>query len=270
MTALTAPLTKCVLRSLNRWVAQSLSSVMNRSYVFGIPHHHSFPSLHAPGFHIDTLSLGRIMADLELISYVTMYRPIDPFRLSCCCTATTNQSWQQSSTTPPKRTWGKNVLTLTLCVLRADRTESFWIATDLVKCLVHSICLLRLRKKLQHLAGCCCYDLYIIFGWRVVGFCLHLWSKWAQSTYVCVCTCRRLSARVCVLVCVSFTLLCMISMSSNVLLCYWFLCEYFCIPCFCLIKWQSPLSRQTCTINSICVGTCTETCEHVCQVTHPS
>ena len=48
---------------------------------------------------------------------------------------------------------GGNVLTLTTCVLRSVRTESFWMPTDLVKCPVHS---LRLpRKKLQLLAGRC-------------------------------------------------------------------------------------------------------------------
>ena len=36
---------------------------------------------------------------------------------------------------------------------RSDRTESFWMSTDLVKFPVHSLRLL--RKKLRHLAGCC-------------------------------------------------------------------------------------------------------------------
>ena len=176
------------------------------------------------------MSLGRIMADLELISYVTIYQPIDPFRLSCCCTEQPIRVDYKVLQLLQSGHRGKNVLTLTSCVLRSDRTESFWMATDLVKCLVHSICLLRLRKKLQHLAGCCCYDLYIYIynlgggGWRVGGFCLHLWSKWVQSTvWVCVCVCVGGGGGllvcvclqvteckgVCVLVCVSFTLHCM-------------------------------------------------------------
>ena len=84
----------------------------------------------------------------------------------------------------------------------------------------------------------------------------HLWSA-----YVHVSAGRRLSEQGCVSVCqFHFAWL---SMRSDVLLCYWFLCEYFCIPHFCLIKWQSTLSRQTRSVNSMCVGTCTETCEHV-------
>ena len=42
-----------------------------------------------------------------------------------------------------------NVLTLILCVLRFDQTESIWMPTDLVKFPVHSIRLL--RKKLRHI-----------------------------------------------------------------------------------------------------------------------
>ena len=41
------------------------------------------------------------------------------------------------------------------------------------------------------------------------------------------------------------------SMCSNMLLYYWLLCEYLCIPCFCLIKWQIALSRRKRTINTI-------------------
>ena len=116
------------------------------------------------------------------------------------------------------------------------------MATDLLKCLVHSICLL--RKKLQHLAGCCCYDLYICNG-----------GGGGRGGGVSVCTCDQSgrSPRVCV---------------GGVLVhagdwvrgCLWFsVCQFHFafIPCFCLIKWQSPLSLQTCTINFICVGTCT-------------
>ena len=39
-----------------------------------------------------------------------------------------------------------NVLTMTSCVLRSDRTESVWMTTDLLKFPVHSIRIL--RKKL--------------------------------------------------------------------------------------------------------------------------
>ena len=53
-----------------------------------------------------------------------------------------------------------NVQTLTLCVLIFDKTESFLMPTDLITFLIHLICLL--RKKLQHLAGCCHYYLYYI------------------------------------------------------------------------------------------------------------
>ena len=54
--------------------------------------------------------------------------------------------------------WG-NVLTVTLCLPRSDRIQSFWMPTDFVKCPVHSIRLL--RKKLWHLAGHCRY--YFIY-----------------------------------------------------------------------------------------------------------
>ena len=48
-----------------------------------------------------------------------------------------------------------NVLTLTSCVLRSDRTESVWMPTELVKFRVHSVRLL--RRKLRHLADRCHY-----------------------------------------------------------------------------------------------------------------
>ena len=52
------------------------------------------------------------------------------------------------------------------------------------------------------------------------------------------------------------------------IICYWFLWEYLCIPCFCLIKWLSALSRWACTIHFMCVDTCMETCEHgICMFT---
>ena len=75
--------------------------------------------------------------------------------------------------------------------------------------------------------------------------------------------CDSVSARVSVFQCVSFSVfqcvsvsLCFVwlSMSSNVLLCCWFLCEYVYILCFCLIKWQSASSCWTHTINSMHVG----------------
>ena len=50
---------------------------------------------------------------------------------------------------------GGHVLTLTSCVLRFDRAESFWMPTDIVKFPVHSVRLL--KKKLRHLAGRCYY-----------------------------------------------------------------------------------------------------------------
>ena len=85
--------------------------------------------------------------------------------------------------------------------------------------------------------------------------------------YASVCVCVRarvlgsdyVNARVFVFQCVSVSL-CFVwlIMCSNVLLCYWFLRVYLCIPCFSLIKWQSVcvkpvcvLSRRTRTINPI-------------------
>ena len=140
-----------------------------------------------------------------------------------------------------------------------------------------------MTKKLWRLAGhCCCYFYFVIFGgWAELGGgggCLHLWFKYTWSTWACVC---GIDVHVCVCVCasmcagdsvsarvfvfqyvsVSFCFV-WLSMISNVLLCNWFLCEYLCIPYFCLIKWQSTLSHQTHTINSMCVGACTEACEY--------
>ena len=92
----------------------------------------------------------------------------------------------------------------------------------------------------------------------------------------CVCVCARARARVracvraqtslwvpgcCFSVC-QFHFV-WLSMSSNVLLlCYWFLYEYLCIPYLCLVKWQRAVSRRTRTIKSMCMRACTETCEH--------
>ena len=88
--------------------------------------------------------------------------------------------------------------------------------------------------------------------------------------YVRVCLCRQLWVQGCSCFCVCQFHFAWLSMSSNALLCYWFLCEYLCIPCFCIIKWQSALSCQMDTIYSMCVGACTKTCEHLCQVTDTS
>ena len=71
---------------------------------------------------------------------------------------------------------------------------------------------------------------------------------------MCVCTCRRVcECKGVVFHCVSVSL-CFVWLSkpmcSNIL-CYWFLHDYLCTPCFCLIKWQRVLSHGTCNINSI-------------------
>ena len=56
---------------------------------------------------------------------------IDPFRLSRCRKTTTSQSTTKFYNSS-KAGVGRNVLTLTSCVLRSDRTESVWMPTDLV------------------------------------------------------------------------------------------------------------------------------------------
>ena len=170
------------------------------------------------------------------------------------------------------------MLTLTSCVPRSDWTESVWIPTDLVKFLVHSVCLL--RKKLRHLAACWCYYFPIkSFGgelvqWGGEGGTIPTCDPSAcdPPMYVRVCLCRRLWVRGCSCFCMCQFHFAWLSMSSNALLCYWFLCEYLCIPCFCVIKWQSALSCQMDTIYSMCVGVCTKTCEHLCVklLTRPS
>ena len=92
---------------------------------------------------------------------------------------------------------GGNMLTLTSCLLRSDRVESFWMPTDLAKFPVHSICLL--RKKLRHLAGSC-YYFFKILGWtRWGGGYPHLRSKCMLSAYTCgacACTCMHASVSV--------------------------------------------------------------------------
>ena len=118
--------------------------------------------------------------------------------------------------------------------------------------------------------------LCVCVGW---GWGVRACVRACLCVCVCVCVCARaracvpawvregkpVSARVFVFQYVSVSpSFVWLSMSSNLLLCYWFLCEYVCIPCFCLIKWQSALSRRTRTINFMCVGACTKTCEHVC------
>ena len=80
---------------------------------------------------------------------------------------------------------GGHVLTLTWCVLRYDRAESFWMPTDTVKFPVHSLRLL--GKKLLHLSGrcyykCCCFSPR---GEPGGGYSL-LRSKCARSAYMCV------------------------------------------------------------------------------------
>ena len=99
-----------------------------------------------------------------------------------------------------------NMLTLTLCALRSDRTKSVWMPSDSVKFLIHSIRLL--KNKLWHLTGHCHYYLflyiYIIFFWwagSCVCLCVH--------ECVCVCWGDCECKGVCVSVCVSFPLLCM-------------------------------------------------------------
>ena len=82
---------------------------------------------------------------------------------------------------------------------------------------------------------------------------LHTYSLHV-SVCVCACACVRVCRWLWGCLCFSVSVsLCFVwlSMCSNVLLCYWLLCEYLRIPCFSLIKWQSNQSCQTCTINSI-------------------
>ena len=52
-------------------------------------------------------------------------------------------------------------VTLTLCILKFDLTQSVRIPTDVVTFPVHSVCLL--TKKLRHLAGRCRHYLQIDF-----------------------------------------------------------------------------------------------------------
>ena len=118
------------------------------------------------------------------------------------------------------------------------------------KCTINSMCVCVCSRKPVHM--CVCVSGYISI------------LIYTHTVCVRVCTCRPLSQRVGGLMlfqCVSVSLsLVWLSMCSNVLLCNLFLCEYLCIPCFCLIKWQSTLSIWKCTINSMCVGVFTETC----------
>ena len=86
--------------------------------------------------------------------------------------------------------------------------------------------------------------------WAITLCVLGVWVWGCACVGVCVQV--TVSARVFVFQYLSFLpSFVWLSMSSNLLLCYWFLCEYVCIPCFCLIKWQSALSRWTRIINSI-------------------
>ena len=75
------------------------------------------------------------------------YRPLSFMSLSHSDTQSESTTKSYNSS---KADVGGNVLTLTSCVLRSDRTESVWMpGTDLVTFLVHSIRLL--RKNLRHL-----------------------------------------------------------------------------------------------------------------------
>ena len=104
---------------------------------------------HIPGFVLKSpFKIHELFTDLCL-------RPLLFISLS----HSDNQSETANFYNSSKVDVGGNVLTLTLCLLRSDRTESFWMPTDLVIFHVHSLCVL--RKKLQHLAGHCCYFLYI-------------------------------------------------------------------------------------------------------------
>ena len=108
--------------------------------------------------------------------------------------------------------------------------------------------------------------------------CVCVWGRMHGNLWTCVCVCERerglhihpnwhtvyLGVGVCAGDSVSARVLCFSVCQSHftlynhvcvlLLLCYWFVCGYLCIPCFCLIKWQSVSSRRTRTINSMCVG----------------
>ena len=156
---------------------------------------------------------------LSGINYIYIYIysfVIDPFHLSRCCTATTDQTTTKFYNSS-KADVGGVVQTLTLCVLRSDWTDSVWMPTNLVKFLVHSIHLL--RKKLRHLADCCCYFLSNVFSLWVSRFGVGGW--WLLSTlaiqvrviHLCVCVqcvcvqCvhARTGAHVCVHACMQAT-----------------------------------------------------------------
>ena len=175
---------------------------------------------------------------LSGINYIYIYIysfVIDPFHLSRCCTATTDQTTTKFYNSS-KADVGGVVQTLTLCVLRSDWTDSVWMPTNLVKFLVHSIHLL--RKKLRHLADCCCYFLSNVFSLWVSRFgvggvvvAIHTCDPSARDppmcvcsvcvcsvcacTHRCTCVCACMHAgnceceSVCVSACVNFTLLCM-------------------------------------------------------------
>ena len=108
---------------------------------------------------------------------------------------------------------GGHVLTLTWCVLRYDRDESFWMPTDTVKFPVHSVRLR--RRKLRHLAGRCYYKCFFLPGVSRVGairscdpsardppVCVCLWVMGVGYVCVCVCVCARARMHSCVCVCV--------------------------------------------------------------------
>ena len=96
-----------------------------------------------------------------------------------------------------------------------------------------------------------------------------------MCVWMCVCVCVCECVRACVCVCagdsVSARVLCFSVCQFHFALYDWVVMHYYllifvylCNPCCGLIKWESVLSRRTRTINSMCMGECTETCEHVC------
>ena len=190
------------------------------------------------------------------------------------------------------------MLTLTSGILRSDWTESFMMPMHRHSKISSSFALFT-EKQVWYLAGHC-YYLYA-FGWMGWvwmggGEAIHTCDQSAHDPPMCVCVCACVCAcmQACMRVCararvcrwldecegVVFRFQCVsvslcfvwLSMCSNVLLCYWLLCEY-AFHALNFFKWQSALSRGTHTINSMCG------CMHrnlwtinmrVCQVTYPS
>ena len=126
-----------------------------------------------------------------------------------------------------------NMLTPTLCVLRSDWTASFWMPTDLVKLPVHS-------EAPAPGWPLSLFFYFFISGWAGWGWGLSALAIQVHTLCVCVCwgggwgvvfVCMRAGNCECEGICVSdmFVFLCVsvslcfvwLSMSSNVLLCYW-------------------------------------------------